>query len=126
MKDDDALRRLLCTYTAPAPDEALLHRTVTRARVEIVLPATDPGRVFSVATLVVASIVMALGMCYMLIVGTVLRYMLPESFGGLVRQSLFVFGGAGWCMMACIVAIVAVTCLWGNRFTPVVQPVRPM
>ena len=71
-----------------------MHAALNPVAATAALPA------FHVTAMVVLALVLSLGLCYVLTVGTMLSFVLPAQYLLIVRHSFIAVGGAGGCVLA--------------------------
>jgi hypothetical protein len=101
ISNDDDLRALLGTYEVPGPSTELVRRTTALMHAALIpAPAMATLPAVHVTAMVALALVMSLGLCYVLTVGTLLSFVLPAQYLLLVRHSFIAAGGAGGCIIA--------------------------
>jgi len=98
--DEDELRAFLLLYKVNAPGSEIVNRTKHLMREE--MAKTSSAQTWQgawLSMLVSVSLIMSMGIFYMLTVGTILRLTLPPYTFELLRHSIFAFTAVGGCFL---------------------------
>ena len=97
---DKELRGILCGYEIREPDFDLMKRTRQKMHAELTFqttPALAPSQSQAGWVFMLAGLAIAMSLCifYMLTVGTILWFVLPENMLEYLRHSMYAFTAAG-------------------------------
>ena len=98
--DEDELRAFLLLYKVKAPSQEIVNKTRYLMREE--MAKTSSAQTWQgawLSMLVSVSIIMSMGIFYLLTVGTILRLTLPPYMFVLLRHSMFAFTAVGACFL---------------------------